>query len=1232
MKSPHTEHQGRNRTALWISLLAVVALAIGILAAEKAVVPQPSAVVSLTLPATAPADDPKALTNTIYGKLPLIFEANRGQTDAQVRFLSRGPGYTLFLTPNEAVFNLRAPSSLADTKSAAVKSSALRMSLVDANPQPEINGLDPLPSRINYYRGQDPQQWQIGVATYGKVQLQGVYSGIDLIYYGNQRQLEYDFVVAPGADPGQIRVKFAGLNEAVQATLADNGDLLLKMAVGELRWHKPVVYQDIAGRRQPVDGQFVLRSAPESASDIQAENKIAEIGFAIAAYDRSQPLVIDPVLAYSTFLGGMVDDYATGIAVDKLGFTYVTGATASANFPGSVRDLSYTKMDIFISRFNKNFVLECSSLISGTGDKDDIASAITLDFLNYGTTTLYITGTTASTTFPMGGPPAVVNGSTDAFVVSIKPNKPGDCLLLSTTLLGGSKDEGGTDITVDAAGNIYVTGYTNSTYSSTNPNANFPTTNPYQPLLAGGFDAFVTKYSPPPPAPAAWSRLYSTYFGGTKDDKGAGIAVDTIGNIYITGSTASTNMNTSGAAYQTLSGSTDAFVAKFNPAGGNASLVYSTYLGGIGADSGAGITVDSAYYAYVTGTASTNFPVTSGAFGTAYGGNGDAFVTKIHPTGSALEYSTYLGGENSDSGARIILANNSVNSENYVYVTGATASTKFPATAGAFDKTLGGTRDAFVAQINMDAIGSAQLAYATYLGGNNNIDSGAAIAIDPPGRYVTFDDGFNNLHHIYGVYVTGLTSASDFPVTPGTHDNTINGSSKDAFVTKLGTAPVDVRLHLICDSPAIIDLPMTCTLTAYNDSNDNLPAPNIAFMVILPATVTPGAVTPEQDITCDPWVMSILTCRGEYTASGIPPVPFPLPAQAHRTITFKLTPHQLGSITISAQVTAAVNDDNIDNNAVEQTIPIVEQTYKLTLDRTGNGVVVSNPSGINCGTICIANFASGMIVSLAVFPATDWQFAGWGGACVGMTGCTVTMAADKTVIAIFKPMLKVVKIGSGTVISSPLGINCGTDCTEFYDLRNPAIEVILTATPSVGFAFGSWVGCTPVPNIPNQCKIPMNGAKTVTAVFKPILTVTVGKGGKINLPVNPACGPAATCNRPYNLNQLVTLTAVPADLNWQFANWGGNCAITTTPSCILSMTAAKKVIAAFRPKLKVTPKSAIVTSVPAGINCGSVCEKFYTLNTVVTLTAKAPVTWKLGQCFSQTPTSCVVKMDGFKNP
>jgi hypothetical protein len=261
MKSPHTEHQGRNRTALWISLLAVVALAIGILAAEKAVVPQPSAVVSLTLPATAPADDPKALTNTIYGKLPLIFEANRGQTDAQVRFLSRGPGYTLFLTPNEAVFNLRA-SSPTESDPAAVKFSALRMSLLDANPQPEIGGLDPLPSRINYYRGQDPQQWQIGVATYGKVQLQGVYPGIDLIYYGNQRQLEYDFVVAPGADPGQIRVKFAGLNEAVQATLADNGDLLLKMAVGELRWHKPVVYQDIAGRRQPVDGQFVLRSAP----------------------------------------------------------------------------------------------------------------------------------------------------------------------------------------------------------------------------------------------------------------------------------------------------------------------------------------------------------------------------------------------------------------------------------------------------------------------------------------------------------------------------------------------------------------------------------------------------------------------------------------------------------------------------------------------------------------------------------------------------------------------------------------------------------------------------------------------------------------------------------------------------------------------------------------------------------------------------------------------------------
>ncbi|MBZ4192872.1 MAG: SBBP repeat-containing protein [Candidatus Contendobacter sp.] len=804
MKPQQTRLAGWRRTALWSSLLAIMALAAGLLTEQMARWSATASVASLTSPTAAMSPDlavARTPINAAFAKLPLIFEANQGQTDPQVRFVSRGLGYTLFLTPDEAVFNFRT-RSVAEQEPAAVKLSTLRMRLLDANSQPGINGLDALATRINYYRGNDPDQWQIGVATYAKVQLQSVYPGIDLIYYGNQRQLEYDFVVAPGADPGRIRLALAGLDEAVQATLADNGDLVLSMAVGEMRWHKPVVYQDIAGQRQPVDGRFVLNPTEK--------DKPIELGFAIAAYDHSQPLIIDPVLAYSTFLGGMLDDYATGIAVDKTGSIYVTGATASVNFPGNARNPSFTKLDVFVAKFNvvstDAYTMKCSSVLSGAGksdapeDKDDIASAITLDSKREGTA-LYITGTTASSVFPKcelifpsKTPTTSLNGSTDAFVVQINPTT---CVLMAATCLGGGKDESGTGIAVDNLENIYVTGYTNSSYSSTNALAAFRTVRPYQPLLAGGLDAFVTKYSAP--VGPAWNIAYSTYFGGTKDDKGTGIAVDPDRNVYITGSTSSTNINTAGAFGQTLGGSSDAFVAKFNPNlkpdDPDSSLIYSTYLGGTSSESGTGIAVavekDSTtgkiyHYAYVTGTTdSINFPITLDSFGTVYAGNGDAFITKINPFGSMLDYSTYLGGSGADSGAAIVLESNAATGETrYVYITGATASNNFPVISGAFDTMLGGTRDAFMAQIDMKAVNlnKQQLLYSTYLGGSNNADSGAAIAIDPNPSNVATDDN-------YGIYVVGMTSASDFPVTSNAYDYTINGSSKDAFIAKFWSNP-----------------------------------------------------------------------------------------------------------------------------------------------------------------------------------------------------------------------------------------------------------------------------------------------------------------------------------------------------------------------------------------------------------------------------------------------------------
>ena len=995
MKQQQTGLAGWRRIVLLFNIPIIIVLSVWLVAAKKVTLFLASPVAPLTIPATvAPSSTQKAQVNAAYGKLPLIFEANQGQTDPSVRFLSRGPGYTLFLTPDAAVFSLYTPALL-EPNQTAVKFSTLRMRLVDANLQPEISGLNPLPTQVNSYRVQDPKQWQTGIPAYAKVQLQKVYPGVDLIYYGNQQQLEYDFIVAPGADPARIRLAIAGLDETAQAALTENGDLVLKIGHSEIRWHQPVIYQEIAGQRRAIDGGFKLVERPELGD--KSDSRI-EIGFRVAAYDPTRPLIIDPVLAYSTFLGGMSSDYATSIAVDISGNAYVTGAAASTNFPSTIFTNGYDranlpsliKMDVFISKFDPNGQsLLFSTLVSGAlpEDKDDIGYGIAVN--QFGTA-VYVVGTTASTTFPLlpipGGYNQSIKGSTDAFIAEFRSS---DGALLYSSYLGGGKDEGGTGIAIDPTGNIYVTGYTTSIFPTAFPVIG----NVYQPNLSGGADAFVTKFSP------GWAMLYSTYFGGSKDDKAAAIAVDSAGSIYITGSTASTNLNTPWAFGKTLGGSGDAFVAKFDPSSTNSSLIYSTYLGGSGLDSGTGIAVDNEYHAYVTGsTASSNFPVTPGVFGAQTGGGGDAFVTKIHPTGDVLIYSSYLGGSSLDSGAGIALAVNSSTGEIYTYVTGATASTNFPVTPGAFSKTRGGAQDAFLALINADF---SKRIYATYLGGINNSDSGAGIAIDLPGRIV--NDGFDGANYIYGVYVAGSTAASDFPVTLGAYDTTINSSSKDAFITKLGTAPVDLRVELVCPNLGSSGNPMSCSVKSYNDSASSLPtpAPATTFTVTVPSTVSFGTPYP----TGCSVVTTTMTCSVGVLFPGVSPI----------TRSFTITPTLSGSITITAQVAAAINDENTVNNTTSQAISIDKLSYGLVVTSTGTGNVTSSPSGINCGSsgiACSANFTDGASVKLTAIPT---YFIGWNGACSGTTPtCLLTINTAKSVAATFTATAVIGVFRSGT--------------------------------------------------------------------------------------------------------------------------------------------------------------------------------------------------------------------------
>jgi hypothetical protein len=683
-----------------------------------------------------------------YGKLPLHFEANQGQTDERVKFIARSRGHTLFLTPSEAllVFTTREQTTKGRLSGARVRPeeggqvtrTVLRMTFVGANPEPRLMGTDALPGKANYFIGNDPAKWRTNIPTYAKAQYKNVYRGIDLVYYGRQRQLEYDFVVRPGANPETITL---GIQGADTLEVDAQGDLVLHTSAGVIRQRKPVIYQEIDGARREIAGGYALRGE-------------RRVGFQVAAYDASRPLVIDPVLFYSTYLGGSgSQDEGFGIAVDASGNAYVTGLTNSANFPTTAGVFQTTPggdLDVFVAKLNPTGSgLAYSTYLGGSGS--DGGRGIAVDTIG----NAYVTGFAESANFPttLGAFQTVFGGGAtfDAFVTKLDPT--GSALLYSTYLGGGGLDFG-YSIAADALGNAYVTGFTYST--------NFPTTaGAFQLVLRGTSDAFVAKLTP-----TGSALLYSTYLGGSASDLGRSIAADALGNAYVTGGTASSNFPTTPGAFQTVFGGAvtfDAFVTKLNPTG--SALLYSTYLGGSAGEEGVGIAIDASANAYVTGqTFSTNFPTTLGAFQAASGGGNDAFVTKLNPTGDGLLYSTYLGGSADDGGFGI-----AVDASGNAYVTGLTKSTDFPTTLGASQ--WSGFVDAFVTKLNPTGDG---LLYSTYLGGSG-FDEGSGIAVDAlPSP---------------NAYVTGATDSTDFPTTVGAFQTT-PGGGEEAFVAQITEAEV----------------------------------------------------------------------------------------------------------------------------------------------------------------------------------------------------------------------------------------------------------------------------------------------------------------------------------------------------------------------------------------------------------------------------------------------------------
>jgi hypothetical protein len=745
-----------------------------------------------------------------YGQLPLSFEANQGQADAQVNFMSRGTGYSLFLTPTQAVLDLSQGSGLSGQ---GAGDEVLQMQLVGGNPAAQPVGLDQLPGISNYLIGTDPSQWHTNIPNYAQVEYQNLYPGINLVYHGNNQQhLEYDFVLAPGANPNSIQLLFQG---AQGINLDPQGNLILHTSGGDTVEQAPVLYQDTGGIRQSVSGRYLLEGN-------------GQVSFAVGAYDPTRPLVIDPTysLVYSTYLGGSGNDSGYGIAVDSAGDAYVTGYTASTNFPtqSAWQTANSGGKDVFVTKLNAagNGLLY-STYLGGSGD--DVGYRIALD--NSGNA--YVTGDTTSTNFPTtaGAFQTTYAGNADAFVAKL--NTTGG--LVYSTYLGGSGSDDFSRIAVDGSGNAYVamsTGSANLPVSSPDPSG------PFQTSLdaVGARDGYVAKLNS-----TGSGLVYATYLGAANGASVYGIAVDTAGDAYLTGNSLATFPTTPNAFQTTVDGAYHVFVTEMNVTGSG--LLYSTYLAGTtyyngdgGYETGQAIAVDGSGNAYVTGyTRSLDFP-TKNAFQPVYGGGyGDAFVAELNPalSGTAsLLYSSYLGGSGPENlaSSNSIMAGIAVGTAGRIYLTGATNSRNFP-TANAFQATFGGgASDGFVASLDTSQVGAASLVYSSYLGGRDS-DAGQDIAVDTAGN----------------AYVTGYTISKNFP-TKGAFQGR-NGGGLDAFVTKIDppAAPANTALSdLLTAAERGMD-----TLVAHQPAGPDFSFPDrggIGTTLVDVAGLTPGVIGP----------------------------------------------------------------------------------------------------------------------------------------------------------------------------------------------------------------------------------------------------------------------------------------------------------------------------------------------------------------------------------------------------
>lgn len=924
-----------------------------------------------------------------YGQLPLSFEPNQGQTDSQVKFLARGSGYGLYLTGSEAVLALRAAGN---------RNSVVRMSLDHSNRLAAIDSQDQLSGKSNYFIGNDPSEWRRNIPQFSRVRYRDVYPGINLAYYGSQGKLEYDFEVAPGADPKQISLRFQGSNTL---NLTAAGDLNIATGSGDIQLQTPRVYQKVGNNNEHrvIPGKFVL----------QGNNQVR---FEVGPYDRSRELIIDPVLTYSTYLGGTGSESCSAIEQTQLGIataqftpgcpaiavdsafrTYIAGATTSVDFPGVSAGSGFQKCldtpppnpvspmspspcptglansDVFVARLNASgTALDFATYLGGSGA--DVTAGLAVD-QNFN---VHVAGTTNSANFPtlvnsfQSMPPSA---GTHVFVSELAAGGAG---LLYSTYLSGSGTDIATGLAIDSLGKEYVTGTTTS--PAFPASGGFPTTAAaLQTTPKAANQYFFTKLDPTITGPGA--LLYSTYLGGSTPSTGVtmggGIAVDSSCNAYLTGGTNFADMPTLNAPQGTNLGGLDAWVAKFSAPSGTAcgsqlSLTYLTYFGGNGDDIGYGITVDSALNVYITGsTTSTNIVLPTGSGNptpfascldtpppttTTYplppcpanGTASDAFVAKFGSLASNATsgtnvpylYFTYLGGTLADAGTAVATDN-----VGGALVTGWTSSTDFPnavLSGNALQTTSGGGKDAFVARIDTSTVCSS--------------NPGASPPVKCPG-YSTYLGGNGTdigtgiaLDSQSSTYVTGETASTNFPVASA-FQSSLNGANPDAFVSKLG--PIG-NLVITPTTPAAIGVGNQVAFT-YTIVNNGDPTSNIIVTDTLPSSgATFNSISAGQG-SCGTAVSSTVTCSIGTLNSG-----------ASVTVTVNLTPTAPatpltapGAVSNSIFVTAP----GTQTQTASSTAPV--QDFNITVE-PGTPASITVPAGVP------ANFTFQVTGTFSNFP------------------------------------------------------------------------------------------------------------------------------------------------------------------------------------------------------------------------------------------------------------------------